>query len=213
MPASIKSRAREAVLIRSFENSTRGRARGDGGQSEFRRALKEWTPSELVVAKRLLRRFEEQRSRENEAYERACDAASEAWLRTLGSCGRRRRPGLVYPDRPAHVPVPVELQRLPCGAQTRTGAMCKMTSIYANGRCKFHGGFSTGPRTSAGREKAIANLAQNMTLKRADARVSTLEARVLEQLEKHGIAHPNPMKRLSKVAKTRLRRPIVGEPE
>jgi len=30
-----------------------------------------------------------------------------------------------------------------------------------NGRCKFHGGMSTGPKTSEGRARALANLRQN----------------------------------------------------
>lgn len=42
-----------------------------------------------------------------------------------------------------------------CGAHARsTGQPCKAKAL-ANGKCKNHGGLSTGPRTSAGR-KAIA---------------------------------------------------------
>ena len=41
-------------------------------------------------------------------------------------------------------------QKKHCGAQTRTGQPCKMRAL-ANGRCKFHGGFSTGPKTETGR--------------------------------------------------------------
>ena len=32
-----------------------------------------------------------------------------------------------------------------CGAKTRKGTPCKAQSL-ANGRCKYHGGLSTGPR-------------------------------------------------------------------
>ena len=36
-----------------------------------------------------------------------------------------------------------------CGAQTRAGTLCKSPAM-ANGRCRMHGGASTGPRTTAG---------------------------------------------------------------
>lgn len=45
-----------------------------------------------------------------------------------------------------------------CGARTRTGAPCKAPAVWdkvkdrpRNGRCKLHGGLSTGPKTSEGR--------------------------------------------------------------
>ena len=37
-----------------------------------------------------------------------------------------------------------------CGARTRDGVACRQPAM-ANGRCRFHGGRSTGPRTAAGR--------------------------------------------------------------
>jgi hypothetical protein len=36
-----------------------------------------------------------------------------------------------------------------CGARTRAGCACRQPAM-ANGRCRFHGGKSTGPRTAAG---------------------------------------------------------------
>ena len=38
-----------------------------------------------------------------------------------------------------------------CGARTRRGSACRCPAM-ANGRCKLHGGKSTGPRTAAGLE-------------------------------------------------------------
>jgi hypothetical protein len=47
---------------------------------------------------------------------------------------------------------------LRCGARTKgTGAPCKLTTIEAGGRCKFHGGLSTGPKTPEGRARAAQN--------------------------------------------------------
>jgi hypothetical protein len=43
-----------------------------------------------------------------------------------------------------------------CGARTRAGCACRQPAM-ANGRCRFHGGKSTGPRTAAGRERARNN--------------------------------------------------------
>jgi hypothetical protein len=37
-----------------------------------------------------------------------------------------------------------------CGAKTRTGAKCRRPAYKGNGRCHFHGGASTGPRTKDG---------------------------------------------------------------
>ena len=45
----------------------------------------------------------------------------------------------------------------PCGALTRTGGPCKLPGAGCGGRCKFHGGASTGPRTVAGRARAALN--------------------------------------------------------
>jgi ribosomal protein L32 len=38
-----------------------------------------------------------------------------------------------------------------CGARTRSGTKCKAPAM-SNGRCRMHGGKSTGPRTSEGLE-------------------------------------------------------------
>ncbi|HVC62094.1 MAG TPA: HGGxSTG domain-containing protein [Acetobacteraceae bacterium] len=42
-----------------------------------------------------------------------------------------------------------------CGATTRAGCSCRSPAM-ANGRCRMHGGASTGPRTAAGLAKASA---------------------------------------------------------
>jgi hypothetical protein len=50
--------------------------------------------------------------------------------------------------------------RKKCGAFARsTGKPCRMKAL-ANGRCKLHGGLSTGPKTSEGKKKALMNLKQ-----------------------------------------------------
>lgn len=53
---------------------------------------------------------------------------------------------------------PSYLRGLTCGAIKRNGRTCASTTLCANGRCKFHGGASTGPRTPEGRAKALENL-------------------------------------------------------
>ena len=54
-------------------------------------------------------------------------------------------------------PYPNECRELTCGARTRAGTPCKQKAIYSNGRCKFHGGLSTGPRTAEGKAKSALN--------------------------------------------------------
>ncbi len=44
-----------------------------------------------------------------------------------------------------------------CGAKTRAGTPCKQRAIYRNGRCKFHGGLATGPKTEMGRAQSRIN--------------------------------------------------------
>ena len=39
-----------------------------------------------------------------------------------------------------------------CGARTRSGSACKSPGMR-NGRCRLHGGKSTGPRTAEGLER------------------------------------------------------------
>lgn len=63
---------------------------------------------------------------------------------------------------------PRYLRGLTCGALKRNGERCGSTTLCANGRCKFHGGASTGPRTAEGRAKALENLKMGR-LKRGDS--------------------------------------------
>ncbi len=46
-----------------------------------------------------------------------------------------------------------------CGAKTRRRTPCQRKALR-NGRCRNHGGMSTGPRTPEGRLRALANLRQ-----------------------------------------------------
>ena len=53
---------------------------------------------------------------------------------------------------------PQYLRGLTCGAIRSNGKPCRMATLCANGRCKFHGGRSTGPRSAEGRARALENL-------------------------------------------------------
>ncbi|WP_080003504.1 HGGxSTG domain-containing protein [Burkholderia pseudomallei] len=55
-------------------------------------------------------------------------------------------------------PLPKRLHGLQCGAKLRDGTRCPNTDIAkTNGRCRLHGGASTGPRTAAGKARCAAN--------------------------------------------------------
>ncbi len=43
--------------------------------------------------------------------------------------------------------------RSQCGAKTRRGSPCENWGMK-NGRCRMHGGMSTGPRTAEGKERS-----------------------------------------------------------
>ena len=44
-----------------------------------------------------------------------------------------------------------------CGAKTRRGTLCQRPGTKRNGRCKLHGGRSTGPTTEEGRARLVAS--------------------------------------------------------
>ncbi|WP_373873636.1 HGGxSTG domain-containing protein [Pseudomonas pseudonitroreducens] len=69
-------------------------------------------------------------------YCKACERWSEAWAAS-GYIG----------DPPPRPHFPEELRSLCCGAKTRAGTSCKRRDLYASGRCKLHGGLSTGPKS------------------------------------------------------------------
>ena len=43
-----------------------------------------------------------------------------------------------------------------CGAKTRRGTACQRPASKKNGRCRLHGGQSTGPKSAEGRAKIAA---------------------------------------------------------
>ncbi len=43
-----------------------------------------------------------------------------------------------------------------CGARTRRGTPCRARGLGKGGRCRFHGGASTGPRTPEGLARSLA---------------------------------------------------------
>lgn len=65
------------------------------------------------------------------------------------------RPAVAVPIR--HIrPMP---SRVVCGARRRRdGKPCEALSVPGKRRCKWHGGQSTGPRTTEGKAKVAANL-------------------------------------------------------
>ena len=61
-----------------------------------------------------------------------------------------------------------------CGARTRKGDPCQAPSLWEdvverarNGRCRLHGGLSTGPRTVAGKARSMEALRSGNKLWRA----------------------------------------------
>lgn len=68
---------------------------------------------------------------------------------------------IVYLSRPvASRKKPARKPRLKqiCGARNRLGTPCQCKQLFRGGRCRYHGGLSTGPRTPAGKARAFQNL-------------------------------------------------------
>jgi hypothetical protein len=68
-------------------------------------------------------------------------------------------------------------QRPKCGARTRSGQPCQALPVWdkvkdrpRNGRCRLHGGLSTGPRTPEGRARVAATLARTRERRAAERR-------------------------------------------
>ena len=54
-------------------------------------------------------------------------------------------------------PLPAELEGLECSATTRSGGLCKLQALTGSGRCKFHGGYSSGPTSKKGKARSARN--------------------------------------------------------
>ena len=65
--------------------------------------------------------------------------------------------GYKYPA-PESTPYPEICRNMKCEAKTRSGHPCKNDGTsYTNGRCKYHGGASTGPVTPEGKKRVSMN--------------------------------------------------------
>jgi hypothetical protein len=81
---------------------------------------------------------------------RAHNAAHRAAFAAWAAAGYRPSP-TVLPT------FPEVLRGMCCDARTRAGSPCQRTNLYNNGRCKLHGGMSTGPTSAEGKAKAAQN--------------------------------------------------------
>jgi hypothetical protein len=92
--------------------------------------------------------------------------------------------------RPAPMPYPPEFYNLRCEAKTRAGTPCKRSDIELNGRCKFHGGFSTGPTSPEGKKKAAMN---GMRPKKAKSMKPDIQVPVVFSPSRNQHREANPM--------------------
>ncbi len=106
--------------------------------------------------RKLWRKHGDDHARRWVEYERQADAWNEA-AEKLQAAGDWRAPLPPFPEHPHCEPYPAELHDITCGAKTRAGTPCKRTDLYRSGRCKFHGGLSTGPQSSIGKKKVALN--------------------------------------------------------
>ena len=63
-----------------------------------------------------------------------------------------------------------------CEAQTRRGTLCQRPGTKRNGRCKLHGGNSTGPRTEVGRARLVSSKITHGKFTKEKREAATLRA-------------------------------------
>jgi len=72
------------------------------------------------------------------------------WCRAYYRNAKKWRAGPLGYLPPPKFPIrPMDLEFLPCGAKTRRGGQCKKAGLFPSGRCRLHGGRSTGPKRKA----------------------------------------------------------------
>lgn len=84
----------------------------------------------------------------------------------VDACRRRDRAskglmGLGVPEYELALHLPYEdwsrFADLTCGAKTRAGTPCKQRGLFKSGRCRLHGGLSTGPLSLEGKLISASN--------------------------------------------------------
>src|SRR3954463_10080045 len=64
-----------------------------------------------------------------------------------------------FTRKPRHGARPVEPPRVACGGRRRRdGLPCEAPSVPGKKRCRWHGGYSTGPKTAEGKATVATNL-------------------------------------------------------
>ncbi|MCI1680462.1 MAG: hypothetical protein LKK36_09310 [Ewingella americana] len=77
------------------------------------------------------------------------------YLSVLDASNQWAAYGYRHDQRPPHRPLPDCVVDMRCEATTRAGTSCKRKDIYSNGRCKYHGGMSTGAKTPEGKSRQL----------------------------------------------------------
>ncbi len=79
-------------------------------------------------------------------YFRRCERIHTRWIERGGQG-----------DPPALPLFPDQCRGMSCGAKTRSGTPCKRKDLHRSGRCRLHGGLSTGPKTLEGKRRSALN--------------------------------------------------------
>lgn len=68
-----------------------------------------------------------------------------------------------------------------CGARKKNGQQCRAKTIYGSGRCRHHGGKSTGPITIEGKIKSLSKLTQ---YRRNPSLLAAKRQELIEEMER-----------------------------
>ena len=94
-------------------------------------------------------------------------------LRIMDALGRGRTPWRLMAALDLMAEAPRKRDRPRCGAKTRSGRPCMAPAVWdhqhkrpRNGRCRIHGGLSTGPRTAEGKARIAEALRRRAMARR-----------------------------------------------
>lgn len=104
---------------------------------------------------------------------------------------RWQNAGFRHNATPPHEPMPDDLIDLRCEAKTRAGTPCKRKDIYRNGRCKYHGGASSGAKTAEGKARQLEGYRhwQEEQRKRTDEAAQGIAQNESRKLRKVALLH------------------------
>ena len=118
-------------------------------------------PEQRTDGKTFSRKYAHARGSTGSAMESLVDPQADLRRQFVAACKKlrdARAVGLLPGDRDWPGASLQRFAALRCGARTKgSGQPCRLKAIYWSGRCKFHGGLSSGPKSPEGKARSALN--------------------------------------------------------